>query len=461
MTPDSSAYFAPAALLPDGWADAVRIEVDGMGMVARVEPGGAGDGARPLAGPVVPGMPNLHSHAFQRAMAGLAETARGGGVDSFWSWRDVMYRFLERLTPEDVEAVAAQLYVEMLEAGYTTVGEFHYLHHGPSGAPYADPSEMSLRILEAARATGIGLTHLPVLYMDGGFGGRPATDGQARFVMDPDEALDLFLRVSGESRGRPLERVGFAFHSLRAVPPEAMSHCLDVLGGGAEGPPIHIHVAEQVQEVEDCVAWSGARPVEWLLDHADVDDRWCLIHATHMTPDETAAAARSGAVAGLCPTTEANLGDGLFPLADFMRAGGRLGIGSDSHISVSPVEDLRWLEYGQRLRERARNVAGGLDGGSTGAALYRRALAGGAQALGQPVGSIAPGMRADLVVLDGSDPILAGRSDDALLDSWVFSGNRPVVGDVMVGGEWVVAGGRHHVREVIQRRFQEVVERLG
>jgi formimidoylglutamate deiminase len=413
-----------------------------------------------LDGPVVPGVANLHSHAFQRAMAGLAEASVvEGGDDSFWSWRDVMYRFLGALTPDDVQTIATQLYVEMLEAGFTSVGEFHYLHNAPDGTPYADPAEMSLRILAAARSTGIGLTHLPVLYMDGGFGGQAAGPAQRRFLLDPDAALDLFMRVSAESHARSRERVGFAFHSLRAVPPDAMSHCVDVLGTGPGAPRMHIHAAEQTAEVEGCIAWSGARPVEWLLDNQPLGHNWCLVHATHMSGDEASALARAGSVAGLCPTTEANLGDGLFSLADFMTHGGRLGIGSDSHISVSPVEELRWLEYGQRLRSRRRNVAGAVDGGSTAAALFRRAVAGGAQALGQPIGAIGPGLRADLVVLDGEHPLLAGRAGHELLDSWVFSGDRRLVRQVFVGGELLVDGGRHRHRDAAASAFRAFATR--
>lgn len=464
MADGDTTFLAPSALLPEGWRTEVRITVDAHGRIAQVAygPGNGVGEIRRLPGPVVPGVPNLHSHAFQRAMAGLAEVSLvGGGEDSFWSWRDVMYRFLAELSPEDVEAIAAQVYVEMLEAGYTTVGEFHYLHGDPKGHPYADPAEMSLRILQAARTTGIGLTHLPVLYMHGGFGGRPAGREQRRFVLDPDQALDLFVRLSGESRAHARERVGFAFHSLRAVPPEAMDHCVAVLAGEQNAPPLHIHVAEQSREVEECISWSGSRPVEWLLEHQPVSERWCLVHATHMSAGETHALARAQAVVGLCPSTEANLGDGFFPLEDFLLANGRLGIGSDSHVSVSPVEDLRWLEYGQRLRTRRRNVAGAVDGGSTATALFRRAVQGGSQALGQPVGAIAPGRRADLVVLDGDDPLLAQRKGQALLDTWIFAGNRPVVERVLVAGETVVEGGRHRAREPVARAYRAALSRLG
>ncbi|HET7358834.1 MAG TPA: formimidoylglutamate deiminase, partial [Rhodanobacteraceae bacterium] len=323
---------------------------------------------------VLPGMPNLHSHAFQRAMAGLAER-RGQGDDSFWSWRETMYAFAAALGPDDLQAIAAQLYVEMLKAGYTQVCEFHYLHHQPDGTPYADPAAMSLALVEAAREAGIGLTLLPVLYMRGGFDGRPLSPRQRRFGHDVDGFMALFERL--RALHEPMLRVGIALHSLRAVPEAAMREVLDAVAG--TGCPIHIHVAEQIGEVQDCLAVHNARPVEWLLDHAPVDARWCLVHATHLTDDELRRAAASGAVAGLCPTTEANLGDGLFPLAAWLDAGGTLGIGSDSHISVSPVEELRWLEYGQRLASRHRNVAARGAGKSVGETLWTAALAGGAQ----------------------------------------------------------------------------------
>ena len=466
MAAGDTTLLAPSALLPEGWRSDVLIGVDAVGTITRISHPGDGDDEpsppvdRRLNGPVLPGLCNLHSHAFQRAMAGLAESSLlAGGDDSFWSWREVMYRFLAALTPDDVQVIATQLYVEMLEAGYTSVGEFHYLHHDPRGHAYADPAELSLRLLAAARGTGIGFTHLPVLYMHGGFGGQPPGSGQRRFVLDPDQALDLFMRLGAETRSEPRERVGFAFHSLRAVPPDAMDHCVQVLGQGPGAPRIHIHAAEQTAEVEACIAWSGARPVEWLLEHHPVGDNWCLVHATHLSRGETTGLADSAAVAGLCPTTEANLGDGLFPLPEYLLEGGRLGVGSDSHISVSPVEDLRWLEYGQRLVSRRRNVAGAVDGGSTATALFRRAAEGGAQALGQPVGRIEVGRRADLVVLDGQHPVLAGRTGHEILDSWIFSGNRSLVDQVVVAGEVLVEGGRHRDREAAARAYGEFAAR--
>jgi formimidoylglutamate deiminase len=405
---------------------------------------------------VLPGMPNLHSHAFQRAMAGLAER-KGRVDDSFWSWRETMYAFAARIGPDELQAIAAQLYVEMLKAGYTRVCEFHYLHHQPDGTPYAQPEAMSLALIEAAREAGIGLTLLPVLYISGGFDGRALSARQRRF----GHAVDAYLRLLESLRGQQGDdlRVGIALHSLRAVPEAALCEVLS--SELAQSEPIHIHIAEQVGEVQDCLATRGARPVEWLFDHAGVDARWCLVHATHLTEAETVQLARSGAVAGLCPTTEANLGDGLFPLAAYRDAGGTLGIGSDSHISISPVEELRWLEYGQRLSTRHRNIAARHEGESVGETLWRAALRGGTQASGLPAGALQPGARADLIVLDDSSPLLAARDERAVLDSFLFAGNTPLVRDVMVGGRWQVRGFQHRDEARIAARYRATVAALA
>ncbi|MFC4820347.1 formimidoylglutamate deiminase [Dokdonella ginsengisoli] len=453
------AYFADSGWMPHGgWTERARFEVDGD----RFAPTAAADadGAERLGRYVVPGMPNLHSHAFQRAMAGLAER-RGNSQDSFWSWREVMYQFAGRVGPQALRAIAAQLYVEMLKAGYTQVCEFHYLHHQPDGRPYADAAAMSLALIEAAQEAGIGLTLLPTLYMTGGFDGRPLTERQRRFGHEVDAYLRLLERLS--TLESPALRVGIALHSLRAVPEEALRVVLgDAL---ARDRPIHIHIAEQIGEVQDSLAIRNARPVEWLLDHAPVDARWCLVHATHLSERETRRLAATGAVAGLCPTTEANLGDGLFPLPAYLDAGGAIGIGSDSHISVSPVEELRWLEYGQRLITRHRNVTATVATPSTGERLFALALAGGAQAsgvdiarLGASADSAAP--RADLVVLDDASPLLAGRDATHAIDSWLFAGNTNLVRDVMVAGRWGVRDFRHRDEERIAVRYREVVDGL-
>ena len=457
--------FAEHALLPEGWAGDVRIEIGPEGDITAVETDAAPGDAWRAAGPVIPGMPNLHSHAFQRAMAGLTEqtgAAEGAGEDSFWTWRKLMYGFVGKLTPAEVEAIAAQLYVEMLKSGYTAVAEFHYLHHDPEGRPYGDLAEMSERVIAAARSTGIGMTLLPVLYGAGGFGGKPAAAGQRRFLNDPERFLALIGLLRQRHGKSPQLRIGIAPHSLRAVTPEMLGAAVAGLRGMAATAPIHIHIAEQTKEVEDCLAWSGQRPVEWLLAHQPVDAHWCLVHATHMTEAETKGLAASGAVAGLCPTTEANLGDGFFPAQAFFGAEGWFGIGSDSHISVSPVEELRWLEYGQRLVTRRRNVLrpGKGSEGHIGASLWRAALAGGARAAGRPLGAIAPGLRADIVVLDSEAPGLFGREREALLDAMVFAGNQNTVRDVFVGGRQVVEEGHHIAEHAVLARFRGAMSSL-
>jgi formimidoylglutamate deiminase len=430
-------YFAESVLLPSGWERRVRITVDGDGWIARVERAADAAGAERLAGPVLPGMPNLHSHAFQRAMAGLAER-RAGDQDSFWSWRDLMYRFVSRLTPELARAVAAQLYVELLKHGYTAVAEFHYVHRRPDGHLYDEPHAMAAALVDASRDAGIAVTVMPALYAFGGFGEAPLLPAQRRFASHPDEVLGMLDALA--PRQSPDVRFGVAPHSLRAVSEVELR---ELLAGVPPGTPIHMHVAEQTREVADCVAWSGERPLEWLLARFPVDEGWCLIHCTHMTEAETDALAASGAVAGLCPTTEANLGDGLFPLTRYLERGGRFGIGSDSHVSRNPAEELRWLEYGQRLVLHRRNVAASAHEASVGTALWRRAVAGGAQAVGRAMGEIAPGRRADLVVLDPQAPALAGLPADAVLDALVFAADATPVRDVMAAGHWQVRDGRH------------------
>jgi formimidoylglutamate deiminase len=442
-------YLADAALLNDQVAQRVLIEIAGNGTIASVTPQSTAQ-AEHLPGLVVPGMPNLHSHAFQRAMAGLAE--RGGPEgDNFWRWREVMYRFLTILSPEDVQAIAAQLYVECLLHGYTSVAEFHYLHNAPDGSRYADPAELAHRTVAAAQSAGIGLTLLPVLYRRSQFGGAPPTEGQRRFVLSVDQYASLC-----ETMARSVA-IGIAPHSLRAVTPTDLGAAIGIAGDR----PIHIHIAEQEKEVADCLAWSGTRPVDWLLDHSPVDQRWCLVHATHADAVERQRLAASGAVAGLCQTTEANLGDGIFPLREYLAEGGRCGIGSDANVCTSPVEELRWLEYVRRLETRTRNVSETRRGASVALNLYRRALAGGAQALGRNAGAIAPGKVADLVVLDTKHPALVGRTGDAVLDAWMFCGSSTPVRDVMVAGSWTVRDGRHAAQPAIRAAFSDTMQRLA
>jgi formimidoylglutamate deiminase len=398
----------------------------------------------------IPGIPNLHSHAFQRAMAGLTER-QTNPTDSFWTWRELMYKFAAKLTPDSLRAVAAQAYVEMLEAGYTTVCEFHYVHHLPGGKPYPDQTAMSQALIQAARDTGIRLTLLPVLYMTGGFDGRELAERQRRF----GHGVEDFLRLVNALRQFENDtlRVGIALHSLRAVPEAAMR---EVLAAEAqERPrPIHIHIAEQVAEVDECVKLRGARPVRWLLDHADVDARWTLVHATHLADDEIEGIADAGATVAICTTTEANLGDGVFPLKKFLQSGGRFGIGSDSNTSVSPVEELRWLEYGQRLQARQRNIAVDYDETSVGRFLVGHAVKEGVVACGQPKAS------EDVLVLDATAPALAGATVADLHDRFVFAGNRSLVKETWVAGKRVVADGKHGQAEKIANAYRDAMKTL-
>ncbi len=439
------------ALLPDGWARDVRIAVT-AGLISGVEAGVARAPTDEAGGVALPGMPNVHSHAFQRAMAGLTEARGPGGDagDNFWTWRQLMYRFLDRGGPEEIEAITAFAFCDMLEGGFTRCAEFHYLHNDPMGAAYADPAELTARIVAAAEATGIALTLLPVFYAHSTFGGAEPNHGQRRFITDVDGFADLVARGRSLTAGLPDAVVGVAPHSLRAVTPEELA----AMSGLAEDGPIHIHVAEQTKEVDDCLAWSGARPVEWLLANAPVDERWCLIHSTHVTEPEWRGVARAGAVVGLCPLTEANLGDGVFPARDFVETGGRFGIGTDSNIQIGVADELRMLEYSQRLALRARGVMADASR-STGRALFDRALSGGQQATGAAA-RLAVGLPADLVELNTGGVGFAGRSGDAVLDSWIFGGER-AIRSVWRRGRKVVADGRHVARDAIEARYRKAL----
>ncbi|MFC0254664.1 formimidoylglutamate deiminase [Massilia consociata] len=452
------ALFARHALLPEGWRRDVLLEWNAHGDLTRVEAQAAPPLAVARADYVLPGMVNLHSHAFQRALGGLTERAAPGpncGPDSFWTWRDLMYRFAARITPEQIEAIAAQLFSECLRHGYTSVCEFHYLQRGPDGETYARPAETAERVAAAGQATGMGLTLLPVLYSHAGFGEQPLRPEQRRFRTDVDDILSI-VDALGPLRGGQLE-VGAAPHSLRAA---TIAQVRELAAALAPERPLHIHIAEQQGEVEQSIAFSGRRPVAWLMDQVEIDARWCLVHATHLTGDETAALARSGAVAGLCPTTEANLGDGVFPLQSFIEAGGRFGIGSDSHVSQSPVEELRWLEYGQRLVHQRRNIAFTPEQRDVGQYLWQGALRGGAQATGRKVGALEEGRRADLLVLDGTHPNLEGALDEDVLGRFLFCGNDNLVRDVLCGGRWVVQAGRHMAQDAIARRYRQAMQQL-
>ena len=420
---------APQLWTPGGWAADAAV------------------GTFPAGTWIIPGIANLHSHAFQRAMAGLAER-QTHPQDSFWTWRETMYRFAARMDPDSTYAVATQLYVEMLEAGYTSVCEFHYLHHAPDGRPYADPAAMSRALIAAARDTGIRMTLLPVLYMTGGFDGRALSVRQQRFGHDVEGFLRLLQTLRAEEN--PTLRIGSTFHSLRAVPEAAMREVLAELPADA---PVHIHISEQIGEVQDCLALRGARPVEWLQQNFEVDPRWTLVHATHLTEAETRQLAASGATVAICPTTEANLGDGLFPLRAYLDAGGAWGIGSDSHISVSPVEELRWLEYGQRLTTRHRNIAVNEGSTSVGETLLRGVFASARQSTGQA-------REGDFVVLDTDAAIFAGVREDDAIDRWIFSGNRNAVREVHVAGRRVVAEGRHPDRDSVSARYRRTLQAL-
>jgi formimidoylglutamate deiminase len=447
--------FARDALLPTGWAHDVLVDVAADGSIRAVDVAFAEPvDAERLQGPLVPGMPNVHSHAFQRALAGLTEHG-GPAADNFWTWRTQMYRFLERVGPDEQEAVATQLYLELLKGGYTSVGEFHYLHHDPAGKPYANPPEMAERICAAAEATGIGLTLLPVFYAHSDFGGAAPLPGQRRFIHD----TGAFLRLVTALAHPQGYRLGIAPHSLRAVTPGELSEIVAFARTQLDGAPIHIHAAEQQKEVDACVAWSGTRPVAWLLEHAAVDARWCLVHATHVNPAETRALAATGAVVGLCPSTEADLGDGVFPTGAFLTAGGRFGIGGDSHVGVDAFQELRLVEAVQRLTLEKRNVFA-REGESSGRTLYQTALAGGARALAQPTGAIAVGLRADLVVLNGDDPALVEQPAQNVLDAAIFGPGRQIVRDVMVAGRWVIGEGHHADEEAILVRYRQTLKRL-
>jgi formimidoylglutamate deiminase len=452
----AAALHFDSVLLPEGWAENVRATISN-GRITALERNAAPRDGVERVGAVVAGMPNLHSHAFQRGMAGFAEF-RGPDADNFWSWRTLMYRFVGRMTPEDLEAISALAFIEMLESGFTRVGEFHYVHHDPAGRAYANPSEMTERIAAAAHETGIALTLLPVFYAHGGFGGAPPNEGQRRFILD----VPRFARLVEDGKHiiakLPDSRLGVAPHSLRAVTPEELAGVAALVPAG----PIHIHSAEQTGEVEQCLQWSGARPVQWLLDHLKIDSRWCLVHATHMLESEIAGLAASGAVAGFCPVTEANLGDGIAPAKPLIDAGGRFGIGSDSNVSIGVCEELRQLEYSQRLRDRARNVIQGGATRSTGRVLFDGALRGGSRALGVAADQtgIAVGAPADFVALNLDAPALLERRHDTLLDSAIFAGGKDCISDVWRAGIKVVEGGRHRSRAEIVGRYRAVLSRV-
>ncbi len=449
--------FAEHALLADGWGSNVRIGVDEAGRINAVEPD-----CQPGAVDVVlksrlllPAPCNLHSHAFQRAMAGMTEY-RSARHDDFWSWRKLMYRFLDVLTPDHIEAIAALVYVEMQEAGYAAVGEFHYVHHQPGGGSYDNIAELSERIFAASTLTGIGLTHLPVLYSYGGAAKAPLNGGQLRFGCDPERFARLHEAATSAMGALDSDSaMGVAPHSMRALDPDYLKTIAATYANG----PLHIHAAEQVREVEDVQAWLGARPVEWLLNEAGVNERWCLIHSTQMNEQETLGLARSGAVAGLCPITEGNLGDGIFNGSDYLANAGHFGVGSDSNVKISVCEELRQLEYSQRLRHKARNIMT-VGEQSTGEVLYRNVLAGGARAMQRDNGVLAVGKLADMVAINTDHVSLCGLSGSQLIDGWIFAADDGVVSDVWSAGRHCVQDGRHRQRDSVESRYRSTLKEL-
>jgi formimidoylglutamate deiminase len=450
----NNSLFAHQAWLPDGWQENVRLEWDDSGNLQSVQPNAACLPEDQVAGIVLPGMINLHSHSFQRAMGGLTEKA-GDGPDSFWTWRDLMYRFARQITPENMQAIAAQLFAECLRHGYTSICEFHYIHRQPDGAWYPRKAQTAERIIAAAHEAGIGITMLPVLYNWANFGEVPLRDEQCRFSTSVDDILQIMANL--EPLRCPQVEIGAAPHSLRAA---SIEQILALLQDMPTDRPVHMHISEQIKEVNDCLVWSGKRPLELLAENVPINERWCLIHATHLTHDEVQILAESGAVAGLCPTTEANLGDGLFAMPPYVAQGGRFGIGSDSHVSTSPVEEMRWLEYGQRLSFQRRNMVFHAPEKKVADFIWQQALQGGAQASGRSVGALVAGKRADLLVLDSGHPNLFDARSEEILSRWLFCGNDNLVRDVMVGGQWRVQGGRHLQQEAIAENYKTTMRQL-
>ena len=456
----SISFFAKRALLESGWADNVLLSVSPQGVIETVVANAAiTKEAEILNGCLIPGMPNLHSHAFQRAFAGLSES-RVEASDSFWTWRKIMYQFVDKISPEQAFVIARQLYIEMLKAGFTSLAEFHYLHHDSTGNKYNDPAEMSHSVINAALDTGIALTHLPVYYRYSGFNDQAATEGQRRFVHQPEEYHQLLDTLFGYYRSDQRLRIGIAAHSLRAVNGADINAACSLLDAYDPQAPIHIHIAEQIAEVRECKAHTGQRPVQYLFEQCDVNERWCLIHATHINDQEAWEVAESGAVVGLCLSTEANLGDGFFPAPLYLGRQGKFGIGTDSQISISPLEELKLLEYGQRLVQQKRAILCDQETPSVGRFLYQRAASGGAQALGRKTAKLAVGYQADWLVLDENNPALFSKTEDQILDAIIFATNSNPIKDVMVGGQWVVKDGQHRLEAESLVAFKRVLAEL-
>ena len=446
-------YFLSKALIGNDWAKNVLVGVDDNGVISSIQRDETCvSGVEKLGGLVLPSIPNLHSHAFQRAMAGLAEVT-GDPQDSFWTWREQMYGMVGKLTPEQIGIIARYLYVDMLKGGYTQVAEFNYLHHDFDGTPYCN-DDMSKQLQNAAQSVGIGQTLLPVLYTYSGFGQQPPNEMQKRFIQTTEQYLTQFNHLQNECA--PLNNLGICFHSLRAVSKEQIHEVLDKL---PTNTPIHIHISEQMKEVNDCLKWSNCRPVEYLFKHFNIDKRWCLVHATHLNEKEVTSIANSGAIAGICPSTEANLGDGFFPAVEYLSQNGQWGIGSDSHVSVNVLEELRWFEYGQRLIKQKRNCLSSKGQPSVGQLLWSQAARGGAQACGVSIGEIAIGYRADWVELK-EDEWLANLPPSQKLNRWIFSGEKKQIATVYVAGKCVIKNGTHKLDKELNEQFAQVMKEL-
>jgi formimidoylglutamate deiminase len=460
-------YHFQSVFLPQGWTKDVRVAVSDLGLISEIDTAtvaGAEEfsATERVHGIVVPGMSNAHSHAFQRGMAGNTEY-RLSARDSFWTWRRAMYQLANRIEPDDLEILATQLFVEMLKSGYTSVAEFHYLHRQKGGIPYPAANALWEAIGNAASSAGIGLTFLPTLYQTSDFGGQTLKAEQARFASDTDAFLRaLEDRIGSDRRSRsPTQRTGAAFHSLRAVPLQNLRHAALALRELEPALPLHIHVAEQMLEVRACVRETGRRPIELLLDTGLLNEHWCLVHATHATAAELKGIAQSGAAVCVSISTEANLGDGFFDTARFFKAGGRLAIGSDSQSTVNPAEELRWLEYQQRLRKRRRAALADRAQPHVGTRLWRDAAEHGARAIGQPAGAIEVGRRADWLVLEAEHASMAGAAPDTALDHLLFAGGDAAIRDVMVAGRWVIKDRRHAAEEELRPRFAALARRLA
>ncbi len=454
--------YAKHILLKDGWSENVLMEIDANGIIRTLEINAKLP--REFTGEfiqhsVIPGMVNNHSHAFQWAMAGLAEQS-GTGNDSFWSWRKIMYDFVGKITPDDLEAIASALYMQMLKAGYTSVGEFHYLHHDVNGQHYTNQAEMSQRIFEAASYSGINVTLLPVFYRYSGFGEQPPNVGQQRFINSQEQYADLLNSISNlaDTYG---QNFGIAPHSLRAVNRDDISFAIKHLDSINNKAPIHIHIAEQLKEVDDCLRVYGKRPVEWLADNFELNNRWCLVHATHMNLEEVVTVASSNAVVSVCTSTEGNLGDGFFLMQNYKKNNGAWGVGSDSHISVDAAEELRWLEYQNRLMSHSRTVLTDGDYSSNGHWLWAKAAQGGAQSLNNSAGAIEVGAKADFIELDNEDISLLGKKDNDLIDSLIFNQQSSLkFNSVWVSGNRVIDGGHHVHEKAIKDNYKNVLKKL-